>query len=549
MSRDSALLICVRIVAVAVILAGIYFRFSGLDRKLYSYDEATTSIRTAGYSLDDYYRSAFEGRIVRNSAFLTYQHVSDAKGTADAVRSLALEDPQHPPLYYLLERGWTSTFGNSVASRRVVSAIAGTLLLGAAAWLCFELFGSAEAGLVAAALLAVSPFFSIYSQQAREYTVWGLCIAVSSALLMRAMRHGDATAWAWYAVSAAAGLYSDLIFAYVLAGHAVYVVGITAHERSWRRALAYALASAAAVGAFAPWLVAVYRGRDLLTNNDYLGVPLPAKMFALKWAFNIGAVFFDLDYEKVMLGILLLPIFALVAYAFSVLIRTTPLRVWLLVVTLAATTAVAFLLSDLMRHESRSTVARYLVPAWLAIELAVAYLFARWLTPPRHFSRRLPAALALGAVLACGLASAAVDARSETSWAEGKSIAGLGPISRIINAAAQPTLVYIADPQRFDFASLALSNELAPGVGVQQLQLGVNEQRISMAQNVYVLDPTPRVRAALVRSGIVLRRVYADGDTGPAAIRSLRAQALSIRRSHGEDISGLSLWSVAHGRS
>lgn len=543
-SRESALTVCVRVAAMAVILAGIFLRFSGLDRKLFSYDEATTSIRTAGYTLDDYDRQAFDGRVVKNSAFLTYQHVDGTKTAADAVRSLALEDPQHPPLYYLLERGSAIAFGNSVAARRVVSAIAGTLMLGAVFWLCIELFGSIEAGFIAAALLAVSPFFIIYSQQAREYTVWGLCIAVATALLARAMRRGDALDWTLYAAAAALGLYSDLIFAYVLIAHGLYVFAVAAQERTWRRAAGFVLAGAAAVTAFAPWLLAVYRGRDLLTNNDYLGMPLPAKVFALKWAFNAGATFFDLEYGNVALGVLLLPIFALVVYAFVTLARTTPLRVWFLIGALGATTALAFLLPDVVRHESRSTVARYLLPTWLAIELAVAYLFARGLQPAAAPARRLSSALAFAVVLVLGLASGIVDARSETTWAEGKSIAGLGPISRIVNAAPQPTVVFVADPQRFDFASLALSNELGPDVQIQQLQLGVNEQDVTRAAGTFVLDPTPRVIAALTRSGTRLRRVYEDGDTSPAAIRNLRSETAAVRRSHGEDVSGLSLWAV-----
>ena len=545
-SRESALATFVRGVAIVVIFAGIFLRFSGLDRKLFSFDEATTSIRTAGYMLETYGRTAFSGRVVDNATFLKYQHVDRARPAGDVVRSLAVEDPQHPPLYYLLERGWSSAFGNSVTSRRAVSAIAGTLMLGAAFWLCVELFGSIESGLVAAALLAVSPFFLIYSQQAREYTLWGLLTALSSALLVRAMRDGGVASWMLYATAATAGLYSDLLFVYVLVGHAVYVLLVAFRERRRQIAVGYIAASVAAVAAFSPWLLAVYRGRALLTNNDYLGVPLPAKIFALKWAFNIGAVFFDLDYEKVALGVVLLPLFLLVLYAFAELTRTTPARVWLLVYALATSTALALVLPDFVRHESRSSAARYLVPTWLAIELAVAYVLGRSLLAPSSFPRRAAAGCVFAAVVTCGLASAFVDGRGETTWAEGKSIAGLGPISRILNAAPQPTMIYVADSQRFDFASLAISNELAPGVRVLQLAYGVNTQA---ARNIrhggYVLDPTPRVRTVLAGYGAVLTPVYEDRDTSPAAIQNLRSETAAVRRSHGEDVSGLSLWSIA----
>ena len=529
--------------ALAVIVAGIALRFSGLDRKLYSYDEATTSLRTAGYTLSDYYGGAFDGRVVKNSSFLAYQHVTGAKDADAAVRSLAVEDPQHPPLYYLLERAWSRAFGDTVAQRRAVSAIAGTLLLGAAFWLCVELFESIDAGLIGAALMAVSPFFVIYSQQAREYALWGLCIAVASACLLRAIR-GETLSWLWYGAAVALGLYTDLIFAYVLAGHALYVAVIAVRERTMRPAVRFAIASAAALAVYAPWLLAVYRGRDLLTNNDYLGAALPAKIFLLKWAFNAGAVFFDLDYEHVASAVLLVPIFALVIAAFVALAKNSPPRVWVLIYTLAATTTLAFLVPDLLRHESRSTVARYLLPAWLAAELAVAYLLAGGLKNAMPFSRRLTSLIAFVALVLCGLASVSADARGETSWAEGKSIAGLGPIARIVNAAPQPTVVYIADPARFDFASLALSNELRPDAGIQQFVFGRTRVSIAGTPGTFVLDPTARVRDALTKSGLVLTQVYADGDAGPAAIRDLRAQTAAVRRDQGENVSGLALWSA-----
>jgi uncharacterized membrane protein len=546
-SRHAVLTNVLRGIALAAIVAGIVLRFSALDLKLFSYDEATTSLRTAGYTLTDYYGNAFGGEAVPNSAFLAYQHVTPAKSAADAVRSLAVEDPQHPPLYYLLERGWSQIFGNSVTQRRVVSAIAGTLLLGAAFWLALELFGSRDAGLIAASLLAVSPFFVIYSQQAREYALWGLCIAVATALLVRAVRGGPA-AWIWYAVAAALALYSDLISVYVLAAHAVYVAILAARERSPRLAVRFAIAGAAALALFSPWLLAVYRGRTLLTNNDYLGAALPAKVFALKWIFNIGAVFFDLDYRHVAFAALLLPLFALVLLAFGVMTKTAPMRTWVLVYVLAAVTTAAFLVPDILHHESRSTVARYLVPAWLAMELAVAYLLAFGLQVTQPHARRVGVVITFAALVICGLVSVAADARSETSWAEGKSIAGLGPISRIINATPQSTVVYIADPARFDFASLALSNELGPAVRVQQWVFGRRPDRISTAPGTFVLDPTPRIVAALAHSGIALRAVYVDADSSPAAIRELRAQTAAVRRSQGEDLAGLSLWSVSASR-
>jgi uncharacterized membrane protein len=534
----------VRAVALLAILAGIGLRFTGLDRKIYSFDEATTSIRVAGYTLSEYGQEAFGGVVIDNRTFSAYQRVDGRHSVGDMIYSLAAEDPQHPPLYYLAERLVSQTFGNSVAARRVVSAIAGTLLLAAAGWLCFELFGSFDAAIALAALLAVSPFFVIYSQQAREYAVWGFWTAVASAFLLRALRRDRAADWLGYAVSAALGLYTDLIFLYVLAGHALYVAVVLAREGRLRRGIGYVVASAAALAAYGPWLATVYRGRDLLTNNSYLATPLPAKIMALKWIFNIGAVFFDLDYRKTVLAVVLLPIFLLLAVALGELLRSAPLRAWAFVLTLAGVTTAAFLLPDILFHESRSTAPRYLVPTWIALETVVAGWIGWRLAATSARQHLIGASVFVGLVV-CGLASTAVDARDVSTWAEGKSIAGLAPIADIVNGASRPLLVFVDDPERFDFALLAISNELGPGVRVQQLSYGSG---VTIGRNdgseVYLLDPTPRVRAALDRAGARLHAVYADSDTSDAQIRKLRAETSRLRG--GED-NVLSLWRIDAG--
>jgi uncharacterized membrane protein len=417
-------------------------------------------------------------------------------------------------------------------------------MLFAAVWLGFELTGGFTAGLVLAALIAVSPFWVIYSQQAREYSVWGLCTLVASAALIRALRRGGLANWSGYALAAIAGLYGDLLFAYVLAGHALFVGTVVAAEGRRRRALAFACTAAVALVAFTPWLAAVERGRDLLTNNDYLSAPVPAAIFALKWLFNSGAVFFDLDYRKVVLGIVLVPIFALLVAALADLFRGQPVRTWAFVVTLGLTTAAALLVPDLAGHESRSTAARYLVPTWLAFELAVALFIGRWMESPSNGRRRALAGVAFGLLVVCGVSSVAVDSGAETSWAEGKSIAGLGPIARTIALAGNPLVVYVDDPQRFDFAMLALSNRLPPGVRVQQLDYGMPLTFVTAPGPVYVLDPTDRVKSAIRRSGARLELVYADVDDAPDAVRGLRVEAARARAAHGVTADGLSLWKI-----
>ena len=95
------------------------------------------------------------------------------------VRGLSLEEPQHTPVYFLLQRAWVQAAGNSVAARRALSAIFSLLALALLGLLCQELLGR-DAALVACALFAVSPFQLLYAQEAREITLWEAWLLLAS---------------------------------------------------------------------------------------------------------------------------------------------------------------------------------------------------------------------------------------------------------------------------------------------------------------------------------------------------------------------------------
>ncbi|NJM41654.1 MAG: hypothetical protein HC853_13295 [Anaerolineae bacterium] len=93
----------------------------------------------------------------------------------------------HPPLYYLLLKFWRDLFGSSEFALRSLSAACGVLLV----WFVF-LMGRAwcnrRVGVVAAVLVAISPFAIYYSQETRMYALLALWAAMSTWALMRISR-------------------------------------------------------------------------------------------------------------------------------------------------------------------------------------------------------------------------------------------------------------------------------------------------------------------------------------------------------------------------
>jgi uncharacterized membrane protein len=418
-----------QLVLVAIIVFGAIVRFDGLDKKVYSHDETLTSLRTSGY-LEAEYKKIVSNRTLVVPDLRTFQHANTQRDARSTIRTLAIDDPQHPPLYYLLERSWDALFGGSIYARRSLGAVFSLLTLPAIYWLCVNLAPRLPAfPLVATALFAISPFELEYTQQAREYTLWGLLSVVSCALFLRACAMNRPMIWIAYAASLAVGLYSHTFFVFVIAAQAVSAIYLAANGYRLNFRALFVCAIAAAV-AYAPWaLNLVQNYQTVQATNSWFAAAVPAPVYLYKWFFNLGTVFFDAEYENLLYSFMLLPLGALVLWSVSAVWRMEQGRPGVLILALFWTTVIPLLVQDLVHHESRATSGRYLLPACIAIDLAVAYWIALWLSTKGRRARF--ASVATGALLLLGLISWGVSAQV-TSWYTASSDAPVLPIVKSI---------------------------------------------------------------------------------------------------------------------
>ncbi|MBV8220519.1 MAG: glycosyltransferase family 39 protein [Solirubrobacterales bacterium] len=91
----------------------------------------------------------------------------------------------NPPLYFVVGWVWVHVFGAGEVGLRSLSALAGTAVV-VLAYLCGRELVSREAGLLAAALAALSPFMIWYSQEAREYMLLAAMCGASMLFWARA---------------------------------------------------------------------------------------------------------------------------------------------------------------------------------------------------------------------------------------------------------------------------------------------------------------------------------------------------------------------------
>ncbi|HEY9601116.1 MAG TPA: glycosyltransferase family 39 protein [Allocoleopsis sp.] len=454
-----------------LLLLGIFFRFVNLDRKPYWFDETFTSLRVAGYTEAQMRQQILNGQVISIQELKRYQSLEADSSLSDTIVSLAKEEPQFPPLYFVLVRFWVQWFGNSVMVTRSVSAVISLLAFPCIYWLCLELFKSPVTGWIAMTLIAISPFHVLYAQEARPYSLWTVTILLSSAALLRAMRLKTKLSWVTYAVTLVLGLYTYLYFALVALGHAVYAIAIEGFR--WSKTTAsYGLALLAGVLLFGFWPLAVIVNRPSLHNVSGFWHNSATRQHLLnRWATSFTRIFIDFGSgfphsfrELLPLVPFILSGLLLVGYAIYLLYRQTPKRVWLFILTLIGSQVVFLMLPDLILGRWRlSGETRYLIPCYLGIELAVAYLLSTKIASIyTKFWQQKFWQLAVGLVLLVGVVSCTMSSQAQVWWNKGYSQDD-PDVAKVVNNAKQPLLMSDDSPN----AAISLSYLLNSNVSFQ----------------------------------------------------------------------------------
>lgn len=196
----------------------------------------------------------------------------------------------HPPLYFLLLKGWVALSGPSAFSARFLSVWFNTLLVAA---ICS--FGrrylDRRTGLLAGLLATLSPLYVVYSQEVRVYALLPLVYLALLALVNRLSRAPHNSQFDWLLLIGLEVVSLHLHYVLILA---VVYVNLLLLLRLWRRKheLARWLASIAVVALFClPWAIAVVFNWDAVLADvgvsDPFVEPVPLDYFVrLLWTFQ-----------------------------------------------------------------------------------------------------------------------------------------------------------------------------------------------------------------------------------------------------------------------
>ena len=439
----------------ALLLCGAFLRFYHVGQKAFWIDECIATLRIVGVTEREIVVAA--GSLKTMGELHRMLHpVTLSRPASATIASLRTEDPQHPPLYYLIARGWALKFGDSIPALRVLSAFIGVLAIPCMYWLCVELYQRRSAGWAGATLAAVSPVALLYSQEIREYGLWLVATLVSSALLIRLLRRTSVMALALYAGSVASALYVFPAAAFVVAAHALVIVLGESALRDKVRALAAQLAG---ILAFMPWLVVIgsstaHIDEEMAPFTQMESTPGHVARMALA-VVRVNMLDLNGEHRQVVYGVGLLLV-ALCAYAVYSLRRHAPPASRLFVWVMIPCVSLPFIILDVMHGGQRTWQIRYFIPLFVAIDVALVALLVAKLRPEGNSGARPVWAGVFALVLVARLVSCAASAQAGTWWSKNN----FRPVELAtrIEAAQRPLIL----SDSFIIYSLVLSEYLGP---------------------------------------------------------------------------------------
>lgn len=213
----------------------------------------------------------------------------------------------HPPLYYILLKGWSVVFGASLLSLRSFSILAAALSIGAlflfasTAWTLSTDKNSRSkgqlVGILTALLLALSGWQIAFAWEARMYTLGTAFVLLSSYLLIKAIRQSKQKSLLWilYGISAVAAMYvhyyalfsvfAQLLFilSYILWQSRGRVGEIVGSRFAW-----YAAGSGLIMAiVFAPWLPTFLKQNSQVQQQFWIpaldGWSVPDTFYKMIW--------------------------------------------------------------------------------------------------------------------------------------------------------------------------------------------------------------------------------------------------------------------------
>lgn len=268
-------------------------------------------------------------------------------------QSLAEDDPNHPPFYFVLLAGWGRLAGWEPLAGRAFSLLWGVLAVAMTYRLGAALY-SRQVGFFAASVMSSSAFLAYYMHELRAYSMLVFITALTMLAYWKVVTATDKPAVVWQI--ALLGSISGLIYTNYVGIPLVVALGLW-HLTQWRcqghwgRTLVLLVGGSAA---FLPWVYVFLKSLDMSSN---MVLPWPEM--------SVGTMLIQIGYAfgNTNLPLLFIPL----VYSIAVSEHGTRL-LWFLLGTMLVVYLVMSLKTDILIKNRL----RYFLPLWPVLTLLVA---------------------------------------------------------------------------------------------------------------------------------------------------------------------------------
>ncbi len=283
----------------------------------------------------------------------------------------------HPPLYFLLLKAWVAIAGVSAFSVRFFSAWFNTLLVPAVYAFANRRI-SRRTGQFAALLIALSPLYIVYSQEARVYALLPLAYLALLGLTRHLIRGTRGRLFSWLLLTAVEtiGLYLHYVFVFpVIYVNLLLLPGLRRQTGELAR---WAISQGLVLLLLLPWIAAVILNLSAVVADAGVDAPftepLPLAYFLrLLWTFQWSGLTAGVGYAPLHGAVLTLALFLTAALLLLTAGRETRRpALWLLADWLVPLSG-----AILMWQAKPLSHPRYVALFTVALLLLAAYLLDR----------------------------------------------------------------------------------------------------------------------------------------------------------------------------
>ncbi|MEL4893977.1 glycosyltransferase family 39 protein [Crocosphaera sp. Alani8] len=495
-------------------------RFTNIEQKIYWHDEIYTSLHISGFFSSEWRNNLFTGEIIEPQQLQYYLQSHSHKTFTDTVKVLGIEDPHHPPLYYILVREWRHIFGDSIAVIRSFSAWSSLLIFPAIYWLAWELFKQPIVSWISVALIAISPFHILYAQEAREYAFWTVLIILLNASLLRCIeltiskdthRFNYYLNWIIYTILTILSFYTSLFTLFVVIAQIFYTL-LLAKFKLTKFIIFQGFSLIISMILFSPWIIRFinsytqYKYSTAWTREFHF-----SPFFLLKTlGFNLTRIFvdFSLKLEHILTNLVILICSILLFISLYFLKKNTSKESWLFVIIVMFVPVLCLLIPDMLIGGVRSLSPRYLIPFYVTVHITIAYLLGNQLILPQIFNTKIWSVITL-IIFSVSLLSSIMNLYKDTAYTKVISY-NLPQIARIVNESDSPLLV--SDYRSYHPGNImALSYLLDDDVKLQLLSNTDNYQPPKKFKDIFFLNPPNNLKESLQASKpIKVKRLFQD---------------------------------------